>query len=613
VLLVRVIALGHLTISPFLMPERGDMHFYDEWAQRILHGQLTDHLAFYGLPLYAYLLAVIYKLVGYGPFLPGLIQAALDAGTAVILYKIGIRIFSQPVLVPNTTDNDKPEIFRSQGELVGAIAALGWAFFAPAQAYAVILMPTVWSVFAFWLLVWLVVRTNYAPSQFACLAYGLLIGFAAMGIATILFLVPLLLAALFLKPAASTNTRPFLSRLTATLLVFCGIGIGTSPCWVHNYLLAHDPVLLSAHSGVNFWIGNNPTATGYPRFPPGLHAGQEAMLADSIKAAEKAAGQRLKRSQVSAFWSAKAKGYIHRHFSSWLSLLAKKLNNFWNAFQYDDLSMISALSEHRVIWPMLRFGLVAALAIPGLLLAVRQFPLSRWIAAAIALHMTSLLSVFVTERYRLAAVPGLLLFAAFGIVYFWQAFTSLNYWRVSAYVLLLLVATWFVSIPERNPSLWALDSYNSGWQALESNNFTLAEKKLNLAYAYVPENAETNFALGNLRLGQGDKIAAKSYYLATLRLDSSHEGAYNNLGILALQEKRWEVAAVFFSKALEQDAGNAKSYYLLAEAHFNSGDLPHARNEAAQALKLNPNQSDFRDLLERIERTKQTREDFPGN
>jgi tetratricopeptide (TPR) repeat protein len=221
--------------------------------------------------------------------------------------------------------------------------------------------------------------------------------------------------------------------------------------------------------------------------------------------------------------------------------------------------------------------------------------------------------VFVTERYRLVAVPGLLLFAAFGIVYFWQASTSPNYWRVSVYALLLVLATWFVSTPKRDPSLWALDSYNSGWQALESNNFTLAEKKLNLAYAYVPDNAETNFALGNLRLGQGNKIAAKSYYLATLRLDQTHEGAYNNLGILALQEKRWDIAARFFSKALEQDASNAKSYYLLAEAHFNGGDLPHATTEVVQALKLNPNQSDFRDLFERIERTKQTQQGSSGN
>src|SRR5260370_11505544 len=94
VFLLRIVVLRRLTGSPFLLPMRGDMHFYDDWAQRILHGQLTDHLAFYGLPLYAYLLALIYKLAGYGPFVPGLLQACLDAGTAGVIYKLGLRVFS---------------------------------------------------------------------------------------------------------------------------------------------------------------------------------------------------------------------------------------------------------------------------------------------------------------------------------------------------------------------------------------------------------------------------------------------------------------------------------------------------------------------------------------
>src|ERR1041385_4214747 len=85
VFLLRLTVLARLTISPFLFPTHGDMHFYDEWAQQILQGRLTDHLAFYGLPLYAYVLALVYKLVGYGPFIPGLFQAGFDAGTATDL------------------------------------------------------------------------------------------------------------------------------------------------------------------------------------------------------------------------------------------------------------------------------------------------------------------------------------------------------------------------------------------------------------------------------------------------------------------------------------------------------------------------------------------------
>ncbi len=129
-----------------------------------------------------------------------------------------------------------------------------------------------------------------------------------MGIATILFLVPLLLAALFLRWVA-----PLSYRSTGAIMVLAGVFLGASPAWIHNCFVAHDSVFLSAHSGVNFWIGNNPVATGYPKFPPGLHAGQEAMLKDSIASAEKAAGRPLKRSEVSSYWSEKAHDWIRQH------------------------------------------------------------------------------------------------------------------------------------------------------------------------------------------------------------------------------------------------------------------------------------------------------------
>src|SRR4029077_2443442 len=105
----------------------------------------------------------------------------------------------------------------------------------------------------------------------------------------------------------SAPARPLVLRI---VYVVVGIALGTSPCWVHNYFIAHDPVPLSAHSGINFWIGNNPQANGYPRFPPGLRAGQAAMLQDSIDQAEAVAGRRLKHAEVSRYWSDQTKNYI---------------------------------------------------------------------------------------------------------------------------------------------------------------------------------------------------------------------------------------------------------------------------------------------------------------
>jgi hypothetical protein len=588
VFLVRLIALARLTSSPFLLPSGGDMYFYDDWAQQILHGRFTDHFAFYGLPLYAYLLAFLYKLFGYSPFVPGFLQACLDAGTAHVLYRLAIHIFRK--------DGE------ATGNLIGILAAGSWAFFVPAQAYSVILMPTAWLVFAFWFLVWQIVKAERAPSQLRCLAYGCLIGITAMGVATILFIVPLVLAALLLKPRSDTTARsPWVARGTAAVLLLVGVGAGTAPCWIHNYVVARDPVFLSAHSGVNLWLGNNPEATGYPHFP-GLRAGQAAMLKDSIDLAEAAAGKSLKRSEVSDYWSAKARTFISTNFGAWLKLMGRKLENLWNAFEYDDLSVIANLRQQRVLFPGVHFGIVAAFAIPGLFFSLRAFPASRWVAAAIFLHMAAILPIFVTERYRLAAVPGLLLFAASGLEALWRN-CSLGSWRaLTAYLGLLLAAAIFVTLPRTEPTLWATEAYNSGRQALEANNLPLAELYLQRAYSYVPDNPETNFALGNLRLAQGDPAGAKGFYRAALQADGKHKGALNNLGVLALEERQWDTAIKFFRASIQSDPADAKAHYLLARAELENGDTTTALSEIQVALRLRPGQREFEELSERIRR-----------
>jgi tetratricopeptide (TPR) repeat protein len=461
-------------------------------------------------------------------------------------------------------------------------------------------MPAVWLVFVFWFVVWRIVRTETGPTARECLFLGLLMGATAMAVATILFLAPLLLAASFLRRKTG-NSHSWRRFSFSAAFLLCGTIAGISPCWIHNYIVARDPVVLSAHSGINFWIGNNPDANGYPRFPPGLRAGQAAMLEDSITSAEAAAGRPLKRAEISAFWSAKAKNYIAGHPSEWLRLLLIKSRNFWSAFQYDDLSIITSLREQHVILPGLYFGVVAALGIPGMLLVWRRAPLSRWITAAILLHMASLMTVFVTERYRLPVVPGLLIFAAFGLSLFWRGIISREYLQSAAYLGLLCASTIFVSCPQRNPSLWALDAYNSGWQALESGNLALAAMKLSLAHSYVPTNPETNFALGDLKLAEGDRSAAAAFYFATLKFDQNHRGALNNLGVMALEEHKYDAAETWFRRVLYVDPRNAKAHFLLARTLLAKGDHEEAQREIDIAVRLSPNQREFKELKLKIE------------
>jgi tetratricopeptide (TPR) repeat protein len=186
-----------------------------------------------------------------------------------------------------------------------------------------------------------------------------------------------------------------------------------------------------------------------------------------------------------------------------------------------------------------------------------------------------------------------------------KAFAAREFKNAAIYLALLILATISVAWPQRDRSLWALDAYNSGWQALESHNLEVAETKLALAHAYVPDNSETLFALGNLRLAQGEREVSKSFYQAVLLIDPKHKGALNNLGVIAFEAGNFEQAGMFFERALVQAPRDAKTYYLLARTFLAESNRPAATSAIEKAIKLNPAQPEFAALREEIYKSKQ--------
>ena len=577
---VRLLVLTRLADSVHFLAASGDMKFYSDWGLKIARGHFTDHKAFYGLPGYPFFLGAVFSLFGFNPFAVGFLQAGSEAGIATLVFLIGRFVVPEP-----------------KGTAVGGLAALGWIFFQPAQAFSVVLMPTTWLVLAFWGILWWSMQTQSQSAWRPWLCIGTLTGVVSTIVATILFVLPLPAI------AAIRNTRKLRTAAVAIALLLGGVLLGTAPCWLHNYFIAGEPVLLSAHSGVNFWIGNNPVATGYPKMPPGLRASQEGMLKDSIRMAETAAGHSLTRSDVSRYWSARANRYIHEYPRQWRALMLRKVQNLWNAFQYDDLSLITALDEDGVLTPGLRFGLVAALAIPGLVFALSRHPRSRWVIGGVLLHMAALLPVFVTERYRLAAVPGLLLLAAIGLVELWETFAwrADGWWRwATAYGVVAVCSVWFVSMPQQDEALWSLDCYNTGIKALETGNIDRAQQKLERAFAYVPDNSEISFVLGNLWLKKHDRTRAKQFYMQALRINPETLGALNNLAVLETEEKNWKFAKALLTGALRIEPEDAKMRYILAYVEYSAGEIDAAKADLGRALVARPDQPEFKQLHEDI-------------
>ena len=589
-LLVRMLVLSRFAASPHFWPPTDDMKFYADWAARISRGQWTDGQAFYGLPGYAFCLAGIFSIVGLSPMIVGLIQVGLETLTSVLIFKIARIALME-------SQNREPGIGANAA---GLAASLGWILYLPAQTFSSILMPTAWLVAAYWGCVWWLVKGRAPSSLWTWFAFGTLLGVVAMMVATILFLIPLFLTAIFLRAEAGRR----LSRIAiAIALFFVGVFTGTSPAWLHNYFVAKDPVLLSAHGGLNFWMGNNPDATGYPKIPSGLSAGQEGLLRDSITRAEEAAGSKLKRSEVSKYWSGKADAWVRENRGAWLALLGVKVRNFWNAFQYDDLSEITLLREEGVLTPGLSFGIVAALGLPGMLIAAWRLARARWVAVAVLLHMCALLPVFITERYRLCAVPGLLIFAAFIVMEIWRALIRGQWLTAVALSGAVGLSTWFVSWPLRDPGLWALDPFNTGLKVLRAGNLELAQQKLEVAQRLVPENAEVNFGLGNLWFERHDPDRARPFYERTLTLAPRHTGALNNLGRLEAGRQHWSAAEKLLEASASIDPASVKPLFFLAEMKLAQGDRAGARRIIVRALELRPGQPELLELQNKIEAT----------
>jgi Flp pilus assembly protein TadD len=198
-------------------------------------------------------------------------------------------------------------------------------------------------------------------------------------------------------------------------------------------------------------------------------------------------------------------------------------------------------------------------------------------------------------------VPGLLIFASYGL---WQLSRWLVDLRIGAAVgwcAALAGAAWIVSLPRADIGLWSLDHYNTGIRALKTGDFEQAQRSLETAFVYVQDNAEINFALGTLWQRKGDPARATTFYKHTLELDPGHAGALNNLGLIALDQQDFAQAEGLFLASIAREPDDAKRWFLLARARLGKGDRAGAREAVQHALALRPQQPDFEALRAQLD------------
>ena len=346
--------------------------------------------AFYQSPLYAYFLGTLYALFGGETWSPRVVQAVLGSVSPLLVYAVGATLFSRTV---------------------GWLAGIGLALYGPIVLEEITFSKTtllvVTALAAFLLYLWESPRGR-TPGVFAA---GLLFGVTVVGVGQWL---PAFVALAAWSPMMAAHLSADRRRRVALAFAAGGLVV-ILPLVVWNTVRGGGLMLTSGDAGLNFYTGNNERASGLPAKPIGLRDVPQYEESDGRWLAERAVGRRLDPADVSRYWTDCGLAWIARHPDDWLALLGKKLLTLWNAFEIPD-NYHYAFMRARFL-PLLRplptFALVAPLALVGLAVPFwrrRADVTALYIACGV--YLMTVVLFYVRGRYRLPAVPFLMVFAA---------------------------------------------------------------------------------------------------------------------------------------------------------------------------------------------------------
>lgn len=534
-LLVRLAHWWAVRGEPFFSWLAMDSQEYDRWAQGIAGGDWLGSQVFFQAPLYPYALGILYAVFGRSLDAVYLAQIALAVAGCWALYRAGREM---------------------GGERVG-LAALGLAaFYGPFLFHDVQLLKESAAVAVTGFLLW-----SLAARQ--CRRYfasGILLGILALLRENALLLLP------FLLPLA--GSKGFVRRSAALI---GGLVLALLPVALRNGFVGGDFLPTTSQGGVNFYIGNNAEADGtYRPIVPGKQI-PALERAEPVRIAETELGRKLTAGEVSSFWMRKALSWAAGHPGGFLRLQLRKLGMFWSWYEQPDAVdyyWVRRLSPALRWLAPVEFGTVALLALAGLWL-VRRDPGPFAPALLFALGwMLSTVAFFLFSRYRLPAVPALMILAAVPLA-------RISERPRTGPVLAVLAALLLPHLAGFEPRL-DLVHYNLGRIEDERGNPDAAREHYKAAFILNPRDFLACLNLGNHAARRGDWGTALRFYMRAEELEPRSDDVQSNLGGVYLALGQLPEAAARFDRALALNPQNAAARHnreiLLRRLNAGSGN-----------------------------------------
>jgi 4-amino-4-deoxy-L-arabinose transferase-like glycosyltransferase len=335
-------------------------------------------------PLYPFFLALFYKRIPASAqnILVLMIQALVSALSIIVFYKIAYIVFDRYAAV---------------------FTGFGMALYLPLIYYAGKFTPTVFFVFligAGILSMLYITKHDYIKGFVSGIALGLALLCSPLAIAVI---IPGLIYLLMQK---LTHWKTICIMLGMVILIIL-------PWTVRNYNVHHCIVPITTQFGKNFWIGNNPKATGTDYYKVLTHDNGDFILMTSTldqETSDKLA--QMNEHARSVFFMKKGITFMQNYPGRFLTLLAKKCVYFWWFTPAEINGSIQAI-KHRTL-NMIVYVPLLLLGLTGFILALHkhQKHSGLFVLIIIALSSIYIITHVGLIRYRIPIETIFIIFAS---------------------------------------------------------------------------------------------------------------------------------------------------------------------------------------------------------
>jgi 4-amino-4-deoxy-L-arabinose transferase-like glycosyltransferase len=538
-----------------------DSATYNDWAKSmVLSGDWIGSQPFFMTPFYPYFLAVLYTVFGMDLSVIRIAQIVLGSGTAVLVYLIAARLFS-----------------RRSALIAGCLAAV----YGPLVFFVNLLLVETVKVFFGTLTLYLVLRAFSSKKPVDYVYSGLSLGAAILCRPTdALMVIPIISAILFFSSDARGE------RIRRSIMVLAGIALLIAPVTLRNFLLSGEIIAVTSNGGLNFYIGNNADAVGVFHNPEQFNLVHDPNGSGYL---QHQFGRPFTHGQTSSYWTAKALSFITEHPGAFSALMMKKFLLFFHHKEIGQLGYgYDFMAQHisRLLLFLPAFIIVLPLSVLGMAVFRRRWKELFLLHGFVWMQVAGVVLFFITDRYRLSAMPFFIIFAGGGADWLWNAVKErkrLPVMKAGGVMAAAVMLGTVFNVPIADD--FSSEYYNIGLTYFEAHRYQDAVAAYRSSLS-VRESYSVYNSLGDVHAAVGNFPLARQAYGRAFELNRSEPVSLFSIGTLFVRSQQWDSALVYYNRSL---AVNPR----FAPARLNKGltlyylqRLPEALAELEQYVEL---------------------------